>query len=87
MIHRPALALVLLAAVAAAQRPTTHPTSRPTKPAIAREGEAPLIKERTKPERAWGIVWQPTLAAAVEKAGDKRPVAWFRILGDLTGYS
>ena len=40
-----------------------------------------------KPHRVHGVNWHPTLDAAKEAAGGRkpRPIVWLRMLGDLAG--
>ena len=41
---------------------------------------------RPLPKSAYGIVWQPSLAAALERAATtKKPVFLLRLLGELEG--
>ena len=38
-----------------------------------------------KPSRLHGIRYYPTVAQAIEKAADRKPIFWLRMLGDLEG--
>jgi len=59
------------------------PTTRPARPATG-----PTAKRPGKVKKAYGVRWQPSLDAALKQAGKKRrPVVWFRVLGELTGFT
>ena len=49
-------------------------------------GQRPASTRSTKPVKAWGLTWQPSIESALALAKKKdKPVAWFRVLGELTG--
>lgn len=86
-LRRLALALTVVAATLA----STHAQTRPGRP-TSRPAARPAKGKPQKPgkvRRAYGQRWEPSLTAALERAGKgkRRPVLWFRVLGDLTGFA
>ena len=101
MTHKHAFGLLLAGLIPALQfaelsaqtsRPTNRPTVRPARSKPAKS-EPTILRSRpskalTKPRRAWGLVWQPTLKRALTAASKSRrekPVLWLQVLGKLDG--
>lgn len=65
-------------------RPTSRPASRPT----SRPARPNKTKKTAKRLEAYGIRWRSDLALASKDAGrgQGKPIAHWRVLGDITGF-
>ena len=86
-----AIGLIGAAVVATEARAQERLTSRPsTRAAIKKVSKQKDHPKRQKAVRVRGVLWQPTLDAALtaaNKARPAKPIVWFRVLGELEGFA